>query len=238
MNTYKEFVDSLAKDPGAVKASLTPNKCALLHVALGLSSEVGEVVSLIKRHIMYELPLDMAHMREELGDLKYFFIYALSVLGFTEEEIEAANKAKLLLRYPNGAFSNADAVIRRDKSKDGSYSLVQNEDDAPVSCYRELGEGDVIAEEDEVTFANNTGAGHINAESDVSSKASIGAVWKPAGSFVGNTIGKSTNVRARRRISVQPIGPCTLLKNPIVVQRVGSEVTLSFTKGENETMDS
>jgi NTP pyrophosphatase (non-canonical NTP hydrolase) len=44
----------------------------LLHAALGVGSEVGELLDQYKRHIFYGAPLDRVNVIEECGDLLWF----------------------------------------------------------------------------------------------------------------------------------------------------------------------
>ena len=88
-----------------------------MHAALGLTTEVGEYTTEVKRMVIYEKPLDedrRAHMAEELGDIMWYMAIAADALGLPLEGICQANIAKLQARFPD-AYSNEAAEARADK---------------------------------------------------------------------------------------------------------------------------
>lgn len=84
----------------------------LLHSSLGLASEAGEVASAIKAHVIYGKELDVVNIIEEAGDLLWFLMLLARTMGWTLEDIAAANIAKLSTRYPRGTFDAAHATMR------------------------------------------------------------------------------------------------------------------------------
>lgn len=89
----------------------------LLHASIGLSTEVGEFNTEVKRHAIYEKPLTpemKAHMTEELGDIMWYIALAADNLGVTMEQLAVANIAKLSRRFPE-RYSDASAEGRADK---------------------------------------------------------------------------------------------------------------------------
>lgn len=88
-----------------------------MHAALGLTTEVGEYTTEVKRAVIYEKPLDdarRAHMAEELGDIMWYMAIAADALGLQLADICADNIAKLQARFPE-AYSNEAAEARADK---------------------------------------------------------------------------------------------------------------------------
>jgi NTP pyrophosphatase (non-canonical NTP hydrolase) len=71
---------------------------------LGLSGEIGEVVDMIKKHLYHRngKPLSIEKMRDELGDVLWYFSILCSILGLTFEDVMEASIAKLEKRHPNG----------------------------------------------------------------------------------------------------------------------------------------
>lgn len=71
---------------------------------LGLSGEVGEVTDLIKKFLYHcnGKPLDVNKLKDELGDMLWYFFVLLDTLGITFEDVMAANVAKLEERHGNG----------------------------------------------------------------------------------------------------------------------------------------
>lgn len=87
----------------------------LIHAAMGISGEAGELLDAVKKHVFYERELDMENMVEELGDILFYVQAASQVIGIPIEGIIAANVAKLNKRYPSGTYSNEQANARADK---------------------------------------------------------------------------------------------------------------------------
>lgn len=72
-----------------------------LHATMGLTGEVGKVSEIIKKHVFYAKPLDMTHLKEEMGDVLFYFVWLLDEMGLTLEEVMDYNIDKLSKRYPN-----------------------------------------------------------------------------------------------------------------------------------------
>lgn len=111
---YDEFVASLIKPGTAVKDELTAETAHLLHMAVGVSGEAGELLDAIKKAAIYGKPLDVANVIEELGDIEFYLSGIRQALGLDRISVIAANLNKLNVRYPTG-YSNAAAVARADK---------------------------------------------------------------------------------------------------------------------------
>lgn len=92
----------------------------LLHCAMGLTTEVGELMDILKRHLFYGTPIDFVHIKEEFGDLEWYTALGYDVLvnkledlsrGNVREVIQGMNIAKLQKRYPE-KFTEHHAVNR------------------------------------------------------------------------------------------------------------------------------
>ena len=53
----------------------------ILHAGLGMTTEVGELVDQLKRHIFYKKPYDRVHLVEEVGDVLWYVALASRALG-------------------------------------------------------------------------------------------------------------------------------------------------------------
>jgi len=89
----------------------------LLHGALGISGEAGELLDAVKKTIMYGKPLDKANVLEELGDIAWYMAIALEAVGSDFSEVMSLNQAKLDKRYPGG-FTEVLAQLRLDKQEE------------------------------------------------------------------------------------------------------------------------
>lgn len=67
--------------------------------ALGLGGETGEVLEIIKKARRDEEPVDLKHLREEIGDVCWYIANLCSVYGFNLIDILKENKEKLEKRY-------------------------------------------------------------------------------------------------------------------------------------------
>ena len=87
----------------------------LMHCAVGISGEAGELLDAIKKQWVYGKPLDRENAIEELGDIEFYAQALRTILGVTREEIIAANVDKLTKRYPV-EYTDALAIARMDKA--------------------------------------------------------------------------------------------------------------------------
>lgn len=113
---YPDFVAALAKPGKAVLADLTPTSAHLLHMAVGVSGEAGELLDAVKKHSIYAKTLDLANVVEELGDLEFYMEGLRQTLGITRQETLLANREKLAKRYASLTYSNQAAQDRADKA--------------------------------------------------------------------------------------------------------------------------
>lgn len=83
----------------------------LLHAAMGLQTEAGELTDALKRHIFYGKDLDETNLKEESGDLMWYLAILAEELGTTLEALQEQNIKKLQARFPN-KFTEEDALER------------------------------------------------------------------------------------------------------------------------------
>lgn len=87
----------------------------LTHAALGIAGEAGELVDAIKNHVIYGKPLDLANVREEIGDLRFYLEALCNVLDLNDQTIIQENINKLAKRYKDLTYSSGAAIERADK---------------------------------------------------------------------------------------------------------------------------
>ena len=114
--THPQLVANLAKPGEHIISALTPEKAHLLHMAVGVSGEAGELLDAVKKSAIYSKPLDMVNVVEELGDLEFYLEGIRAALGITREQCLEANIDKLGKRYSSGSYSDAQAQARADKA--------------------------------------------------------------------------------------------------------------------------
>jgi len=112
---HADMVKALAKPGADIVASLTPETAHLLHMAVGVSGEAGELLDAVKKAAIYVKPIDRANVVEELGDLEFYMEGLRQGLGITREETLVANIVKLSVRYNGLKYTNEAAQARADK---------------------------------------------------------------------------------------------------------------------------
>lgn len=117
MVKHSEMVTVLVKPPEDIYSSLTLDKIDLVHAVMGVSGEAGELLDAIKKHAIYNKPLDRENVVEELGDLEFYMEQLRQCLGISRDETLEANIAKLSVRYEGLKYSDQRAQDRADKNE-------------------------------------------------------------------------------------------------------------------------
>ena len=112
---YQQFVNTIVKPGDEIIRQLTPQQAHLLHMAVGVSGEAGELLDAIKKHCVYQKQINMENVIEEAGDILFYLTGLLNDLNISVEDCVKANIDKLSKRYPAGSYSNAAAIARADK---------------------------------------------------------------------------------------------------------------------------
>jgi NTP pyrophosphatase (non-canonical NTP hydrolase) len=113
---HTDMVKGLAKDGEQIRQELKASDCHNIHMCMGLSGELGELIDAIKKSIFYRKPLDRANAVEELGDIEFYLEGLRQGLGITREETIEGNISKLGTRYSGFNYSDDAATLRADKS--------------------------------------------------------------------------------------------------------------------------
>lgn len=71
----------------------------LLHAGIGLSTEAGEFLDALKKHIFYGKELDRVNLAEEMGDLFWYLAIVSDELGVEMSDVMERNIEKLKARY-------------------------------------------------------------------------------------------------------------------------------------------
>ena len=97
--------------PELIERLQNPNTIRLLHAAMGMASEAGEMIDMLKKHLFYGTPIDWINAKEEIGDQSWYIGLAIDVMKTTMNEILTLNIEKLQIRYPE-KFSEYCAINR------------------------------------------------------------------------------------------------------------------------------
>jgi len=114
--THEELVKAISKPGEDILATLSPEKANLVHMALGIAGESGELVDAIKKHIIYGKQIDLVNVVEELGDIEFFLEGIRQSFDLTREETILGNIEKLSKRYATLSYSDKQAQERADKA--------------------------------------------------------------------------------------------------------------------------
>lgn len=106
-----DYIKEAVRTESVPKLDLSTNQVRMLHGAMGLCTEAGELLDSLKKHLFYGRELDTVNVAEEIGDAQYYMAILCDVLGISFEEIQAVNIKKLRARYPEG-FSSERAYNR------------------------------------------------------------------------------------------------------------------------------
>ena len=119
MIQHHEMVELLQKPGEAIAAHVTPLQLDVLHMAVGVAGEAGELLDAVKKWVFYNKELDIANVVEELGDIEFYLQGLRARLYIERVDTLQHNIDKLLVgekaRYKDG-YSDAAAHARRDKA--------------------------------------------------------------------------------------------------------------------------
>lgn len=126
---YVNFVMSRVKPGEEIHSGLTESDAHLIHMLLGLAGEVGELIDVFKRPMIYNTEVNEAtrdHIIEELGDIEYYMAGIRAVLGISRFIVLGTNVEKLSKRFPKG-YSDEAAQTRADKAGESETSPITDE---------------------------------------------------------------------------------------------------------------
>lgn len=109
---HSELVKRTCK-PGH-KIVMSGREAHYAHMALGIAGEAGELVDAIKKYVIYDKPLNLENVVEELGDLEWYMEGLRQQLDISREHVLQYNINKLNKRYPK-EYTNDAAQNRADK---------------------------------------------------------------------------------------------------------------------------
>ena len=112
-STYSDFVTKVTSEPSIdldalkrsfdnIEESSSIKMPRLLTAALGLGSETGEFVEIVKKMVLQGKPAsedNIFHMKRELGDIMWYWTTACASLGLDPYEVINENQKKLEARY-------------------------------------------------------------------------------------------------------------------------------------------
>jgi len=114
---YSEFVDAVTSDESKDFVALSDRLVSLdskganierlMTGAIGLNSESGEIMEIVKKLVFQGKKWDeetIFHLKRECGDVIWYLMQVLMALETPIEEVVEMNIEKLKKRYPGGEF--------------------------------------------------------------------------------------------------------------------------------------
>ena len=114
---YRKFVDAVTSDESRDFIAFSDRVVSLdekganierlLTGAVGINSEGGEIMEIVKKLIFQGKKWDdetIYHLKRELGDVMWYVMQCCIALDVSVDEIVAMNIDKLEKRYPGGEF--------------------------------------------------------------------------------------------------------------------------------------
>ncbi len=109
---YPKFVDSLRAH------SLDENILFdMLHSAVGVSGEAGELLDHMKKAVWQDHKLDFDYIALELGDILFYLTFMCNCVGTDINEVRKLNIEKLTKRYPDGVFDKERSINRDEEQR-------------------------------------------------------------------------------------------------------------------------
>jgi NTP pyrophosphatase (non-canonical NTP hydrolase) len=99
------------------RRTLSTDKDVQLHMAIGLSTETGELLDAYKKSIFYGRELNIQNVKEEIGDIVWYLEILMDEIGYSYEEAKEDVIQKLAKRYPE----KFEDVLIRDVNNELSH---------------------------------------------------------------------------------------------------------------------
>jgi NTP pyrophosphatase (non-canonical NTP hydrolase) len=115
---HADMVHRLYKPGSHILRDMSPDQAHLLHMAIGISGEAGEILDAIKKIAIYgkDVELVFENLLEELGDLEFYMEGLRQGLKIDRELTLVNNIKKLGRRYPRYEYTDKGALDRADKN--------------------------------------------------------------------------------------------------------------------------
>lgn len=125
--TYQQLCVKTCVRPGML--GLTIRDTDLLHAAMGISTEAGELLDNLKKVFYYGKTFDEVNFKEELGDVLWYIGMVCERMSWQMDDIKTTNIAKLKVRYPEKFTEEAaekrdlesERAVLEDRQRDEDY---------------------------------------------------------------------------------------------------------------------
>lgn len=118
--TPQEYQEKASRTESMIEEIDPTLNTRLIHSALGLQSESGEIADTLKKHIYYHQELDKPNLKEELGDVLWYVALMCNTLEFSLEDVMDSNIRKLQKRFPDQFDTELVKEENRDRESEAS----------------------------------------------------------------------------------------------------------------------
>lgn len=112
---YLAEINALYEDYPANRAENLAANAQAVEACLGIAGEAGEVLDLLKKHWMYNKPLDSGKLLEELGDCLHYLMRLAHLYNFSLPTIMEYNAMKLRARFKDG-YTHEAAISQGERT--------------------------------------------------------------------------------------------------------------------------
>lgn len=110
------YLEESAKTDSKKFFADNPKSQSILHAAIGLSTESGEILDNLKKHVYYGNDIDEVNIKEEMGDIMWYMAILMREMDLDFEELLDSNIRKLRKRY--GEKFSMEASDSRDHEEE------------------------------------------------------------------------------------------------------------------------
>lgn len=96
----------------------------VLHAAMGMAGEAGEVMDIVKKMVFYKKPMERERLLEEIGDQIWYTNLMIQALESSWSAVLEANIAKLEARYPDLRFDPEKAISQNKEAEQAAINQV------------------------------------------------------------------------------------------------------------------
>ena len=104
---WDEYMDKASR----TDAELSSKELHDIHMIMGMSTEVGEILDVFKKNLAYGKDVDWVNVKEEVGDLMWYIANFCRTNNFDLHKILETNIEKLESRFPE-KFTQEKAIFR------------------------------------------------------------------------------------------------------------------------------
>ncbi len=116
--TFEEYKRRISSTELALRKNLGEARLDILHMLIGIQTELGELMDIYKKELAYGKPIDRANLIEEMGDLMFYQAELMNLEGVSSSEVFSKNIEKLTARYKSTNRTFEENALNRDLEKE------------------------------------------------------------------------------------------------------------------------